>query len=98
MFIKMCVLVALVEFACVLSARQIEISQEAEFSHTKAPIAYNKRADIHFSKREYAIALENYQKVIHYIQNNGLSDPSNLPQAMCGSMFCYDLLQQDSFC
>lgn len=52
---------------------------------------------MYFSKQEYVRALEGYQKVIPYIRESRLSDPSNLLQAICGSMFCYDLLDQELF-
>lgn len=56
-----------------------------------------KTADQNFHEKDYAMALENYQKVIAYLRENNLSDPSDLLNAICGSMFCYDLLCQEPF-
>ena len=83
-------------------AEEFQSSTDGFLIHQATPIqkllfAYNEEANIHFSRSEYVIALEKYQKVVQYIQDNRLSDPSNLLEAMCGSMFCYDLLGQDSF-
>ncbi len=86
----------LIGLTCCLAAQQVEYAQEMA-RVKKALFTYSEEANSHFSKGEYAIALERYEKVIQYIQENHLSDPSCLLQAICGSMFCYDLLNQDLF-
>ena len=78
------------------TARGTECSQE--MVPTKdALFTYSNEANTYFSNAEYVIALEKYQEVIRYIQENNLSEPSHLLQAICGSMFCFDLLNQDAF-
>src|SRR5690349_13339506 len=93
---KIFILVILIGLTYCLNAQQIDHTQEIALT-TNALFVYSEEANMHFSNAEYAMALEKYQKVIRYIQENNLSDPSCLLQAICGSMFCYDLLNQDSF-
>jgi hypothetical protein len=93
---KVCVSPILIGLTCCLAAQQVEYAQEMAHAKT-ALFTYSEEANTYFSKAEYAITLERYEKVIQYIQENHLSDPSCLLQAICGSMFCYDLLNQDSF-
>lgn len=83
--------------SCFIAALQPEPRWEEIRSSDQVLLIYNDEADILFLKKEYASALEKYQKVIQFLQDNELSDPSNLLYALCGSFFCYDILQQDSF-
>jgi hypothetical protein len=87
----------LVALTCFLTAQQIGQSENLGSCIKQTLLTYSEEANMHFSKKEYTRALEEYQKVIRYIQENRLSDPSNLLQAICGSMFCYDLLDQEPF-
>lgn len=84
-------------FVSLLHAQQTEFLQAVDSSIEDVLLVYNEKADMHFYRGEYLTSLENYQKVICYLKSNGLSDPSNLLQALCGSMFCYDLLNQYEF-
>lgn len=84
-------------FAPLLFAQQIELRPEEELPHRAILLAYNEEADLHFARREYAIALENYQRVISFLEDNELSEPAALLEAMCGQMFCYDMLDQEPF-
>lgn len=94
---KILMLTLLMGLSSFLSAWQIAEENEVDSSVKEILLTYNEKANMHFSRGEYKIALENYQKVVHYLQENGLSDPSNLISAMCGSMFCFDLLNQNQF-
>ncbi len=94
---KALVIALLMGLTLSLFAQQVEPWQETGSSTNDVLLIYNEEANLFFSKREYATALENYQKVISFLRDNQLSDPSILLQAMCGKMFCYDMLNQEPF-
>lgn len=56
---------------------------------------YSERGNLHFAKKNYQAALSDYQKAIEFIQKNQLNDASNLLQGMCGSLFCYEFLNEE---
>ena len=56
---------------------------------------YNERGDLYFDDKKYKEALKDYQKVISYIEDNQLSAPSDFLKGICGSLFCYQCLDDD---
>jgi hypothetical protein len=58
---------------------------------------YEQDADLNFAEQNYETALVRYQAVIDHLKEAQISNPSKLLKAICGSMFCYDLLNQETF-
>ncbi|MBS0620426.1 MAG: hypothetical protein JSS61_03095 [Verrucomicrobia bacterium] len=56
---------------------------------------YVDRGDLNFREREYRRALEDYLMVTTLIEDNQIDRPSHLIQGICGSMFCYQCLDDD---
>lgn len=56
---------------------------------------YNERADLHFTRKNYHAALRDYQKVIAYIEDAELFEPADSIGGICGSLFCYQCLDDD---
>ena len=54
----------------------------------------NKAGDLNFAKKDYLAALGDYQAAISCIEDNQINDPSNLINGICGSLLCYELLDE----
>jgi hypothetical protein len=59
------------------------------------PFSYNERGNISFANGDYIAALYDYQAAVRYVETNQIDDPSNLLRGICGSMFCYEFLNND---
>ncbi len=57
----------------------------------------NEQANFEFSSKRYVESLNNYEKVVRHLEHHNLTDPSLLLNAICGSMFCYEMLDQNEF-
>lgn len=57
----------------------------------------NEQANLEFCSKKYTDSLNNYERTIQHLKINNLTDPSVLLNAICGSMFCYDMLNQNEF-
>ncbi len=68
-----------------------------EFNEKLAYIVFHEQGELNFEKQNYKEALKNYNDVICYLRKNDMSDPSRLLNAICGSMYCYAILNEDRF-
>lgn len=81
---------------CTIQIFNTEIARQEKQSSSHLLVdLYNERADLNFIKKDFHEALKDYTKALQYIDNNQLSDPSNQLKGICGSLFCYQNLDND---
>ena len=56
---------------------------------------YSERADLHFARKNFHAALRDYQKMISYIEEANVNEPSDLLGGVCGCLFCYQCLDEE---
>jgi hypothetical protein len=56
---------------------------------------YSERASLYCSKKNYLAALNDYKTLITVIEQFDITDDSNLLDGICGSMFCYQCLEEE---
>ncbi len=72
------------------------IKERTEKSTDDILTLYNQRGDLFFAQKRYAEALNDYQRVLSYINTSSLKDASNRLRSICGCLFCYEFLNESA--